>query len=176
MRLRRSVLLPLAAAATLWLEPITATLGYGQINLVIALLIVGEGSRRDSARSKGALIGIAAGLKLRPLIFVPYLLFSRRARPAFVALETFAATIAVAYAALPGDRRALSRGPSRVPVPRSPRRLIGLQNDTRTSQDRCAYASRPTDRSRGAGKSAALPTTRPAPARSFASSHMRGPR
>jgi hypothetical protein len=176
MRLRRSVLLPLAAAGALWLEPITATLGYGQINLVIALLIVGDLRRRDTARSKGALIGIAAGLKLTPLIFVPYLLFSRRARPAFVALGTFAAIIAVAYAALPCDRRALSRGPSQVPVPRSPRTVIGLQNDTRPSQDRYVYASRPNDRSRGAAKSAALPTTRPARARSLASAHMRGPR
>jgi alpha-1,2-mannosyltransferase len=80
-------------------------LGYGQINLLIALLIVGDLSRRDAAKSKGALIGLAAGLKLTPLIFVPYLLFSRRRRPAIVALGTFAATAAVGYAALPGDTR-----------------------------------------------------------------------
>lgn len=68
----RHVVIPLAAAAVLWLEPITATLGYGQINLLIALLVVWDLSRRDRARGKGALIGIAAGLKLTPLIFVPY--------------------------------------------------------------------------------------------------------
>ena len=99
----RPVLIPFAAAAALWLEPVTATLGYGQINLLIAVLIVGDVSRRDSAKGKGALLGLAAGLKLTPLIFVPYLLFSRRRRPALVALGTFASTVALGYAALPGD-------------------------------------------------------------------------
>jgi alpha-1,2-mannosyltransferase len=98
---RRSVVLPLAAAAALWLEPITATLGYGQINLLIALLVVGDLARRDTARSKGALIGLAAGLKLTPLIFIPYLLCSRRPRAATVAIGTFASTVAAGYAALP---------------------------------------------------------------------------
>jgi alpha-1,2-mannosyltransferase len=99
----QSILIPVAVAAGLWLEPVTATLAYGQIDLLIALLIVGDLSRRDAAKSKGALIGLAAGLKLTPLIFVPYLLFSRRRRPAIVALGTFASTVAVGYAALPGD-------------------------------------------------------------------------
>lgn len=99
----RACLIPLAAAAALWLEPVTATLGYGQINLLIALLVVWDLSRREGARGKGALIGIAAGLKLTPLIFVPYLLLSRRPRAACVALGAFAATIAAGYAVLPGD-------------------------------------------------------------------------
>lgn len=99
----RSPLILLATAAALWLEPVTATLGYGQINLLIALLIVGDLSRPDAARGKGALIGIAAGLKLTPLIFVPYLLLSRRVRAASTALATFAATIAAGYAVVPGD-------------------------------------------------------------------------
>ncbi|HEY6397799.1 MAG TPA: glycosyltransferase 87 family protein [Solirubrobacteraceae bacterium] len=90
-----------AAAAALWLDPITATLGYGQINLVIALMIVYDLSRRDTAKTKGAMIGLAAGLKLTPLIFVPYLLLSRRVRAAFVALGAFAATIALAFPLVP---------------------------------------------------------------------------
>ena len=102
-QLWRSALVPAAAAAALWLEPVTATLGYGQINLLIALLIVADLSRDETAGSKGTLIGLAAGLKLTPLIFVPYLFFSRRRRAAFVALATFAATVAVGYALLPSD-------------------------------------------------------------------------
>jgi alpha-1,2-mannosyltransferase len=101
----RSAVVPLAVAAALWIEPITATLGYGQINLLIALLVVWDLSRSDGARGKGALIGLAAGLKLTPLIFVPYLLFSRRPRAACLALSTFAATIAAGYVILPGDSR-----------------------------------------------------------------------
>lgn len=99
----RSGMLPVAVAAALWLEPITATLGYGQINLVIALLIVWDLSRSDTSRSKGALIGLAAGLKLTPLIFVPYLFFSGRRRASLIALVTFGVTVAAGYAMLPGD-------------------------------------------------------------------------
>lgn len=101
----KTVLIPAAVAAALWLEPVTATLGYGQINLLIALLAVADLGRRDAARGKGALIGLAAGLKLTPLIFVPYLLFSRRRRAGFVALGTFACTVAAGYAVVPLDAR-----------------------------------------------------------------------
>jgi alpha-1,2-mannosyltransferase len=130
----RSVVTLIAVAAALWLEPITATLGYGQINLLIALLIVADLTRRDTAKGKGALLGLAAGLKLTPLIFVPYLLLSRRRRAACVALGTFAATIAAGYAVLPhdssrfwGDRLFLDPhrvGGSYVPANQSLRGLI----------------------------------------------------
>jgi alpha-1,2-mannosyltransferase len=60
----KAILVPAAAAAALWLEPITATLGYGQIDLLITLLIVSDLALPRHARGKGALIGIAAGLKL----------------------------------------------------------------------------------------------------------------
>ena len=99
----RTAVLAFAAAAALWLEPITSTLGYGQVNLLIAFLVVYDLSRRDTAKSKGALIGLAAGLKLTPLIFVPYLLFSGRRPAAFVALLTTASTVALGYVLLPSD-------------------------------------------------------------------------
>jgi alpha-1,2-mannosyltransferase len=100
---RSRSLVVLGAAAALWLDPITTTLGYGQINLVIALMIVYDLSRRDSDKTKGAMIGLAAGLKLTPLIFVPYLLLSRRLRAALVSLGPFAVTIALAFALVAAD-------------------------------------------------------------------------
>ena len=54
---------------------------------------------------KGAGIGIAAGIKLVPLIFIPYLLLTRRFRQAAVATGTFAATVLLGFAVLPGDSR-----------------------------------------------------------------------
>ncbi len=97
------LMLAIGVAGALWLEPVTTTLGFGQISVVLALLILADLSRPETARTKGALIGIAAGLKLTPLIFVPYLLLSRRFRAAFVALVAFAATIMLAFAIAPAD-------------------------------------------------------------------------
>jgi alpha-1,2-mannosyltransferase len=93
----------LAAAAALWLEPITTTLGYGQIDLVIAALILFDLARPDSARTKGAAIGLAAGLKLTPLLFVLYLLLAGRRRAAAVATSVFAVTVAAGLSILPSD-------------------------------------------------------------------------
>jgi alpha-1,2-mannosyltransferase len=98
-----SSMIPWVAAAALWLEPVTTTIGYGQINLVIAALVVYDFSRPDRANSKGAAIGLAAGLKLTPLIFVPYLWLTGRRRAAAVALGAFAATLAIGFALLPSD-------------------------------------------------------------------------
>lgn len=91
------------AAAALWLEPISVTLGYGQINLLIVALVVFDLSRPDNARTKGIAIGVAAAIKLTPLLFIAYLLFSRRGRAASLAAATFAMTIVISFAAVPQD-------------------------------------------------------------------------
>jgi alpha-1,2-mannosyltransferase len=95
----------LAAAAAVWLEPVWTTLRYGQIDVLIATLIVYDLSRPDSSRWKGAGTGLAAGLKLTPAIFAVYLLLTRRYRAAATALAVFAGTVAVGFAALPGASR-----------------------------------------------------------------------
>jgi alpha-1,2-mannosyltransferase len=100
---RRWALALAAAAVALWLEPVLTTIGYGQIDLVIALLVVADLTRSDRARTKGALIGVAAGLKLTPAIFIVYLLATGRRRAAGVATGTLAATIAAGFAVLPGS-------------------------------------------------------------------------
>ena len=48
-------------------------------------------------------IGLAAGVKLTPLIFIPYLLLTRKYRQAAVASGVFVATVALGYAVLPKD-------------------------------------------------------------------------
>jgi alpha-1,2-mannosyltransferase len=60
-------------------------------------------ARPDTAQSKGVAIGLAAGLKLTPLLFVPYLLLTGRRRAAGVATALFSATVAVGFAVLPSD-------------------------------------------------------------------------
>ena len=88
-------------AAAIWLEPMWSTLGYGQINVVIAALVLGDLARPDAARTKGLGIGLATGLKLTPGLFVVYLLLTRRYRAAAVSLAGFAATVAAGFALAP---------------------------------------------------------------------------
>jgi alpha-1,2-mannosyltransferase len=96
----------LFSALAVWLEPVWTTLRYGQVDLLIGALVFYDLSRPDGARFKGAGLGVAVALKLTPAIFVVYLLLSRRVRAAVVSLSVFLATIALAFALIPGDSRA----------------------------------------------------------------------
>jgi alpha-1,2-mannosyltransferase len=93
----------LAAAVALWLEPVWTTLRYGQIDLLIAALVLWDLSRAEESRWKGVGIGVAIALKLTPAIFTAYLLLTRRYRAAAKSLGVFAATVAAGFALVPGD-------------------------------------------------------------------------
>ena len=92
-----------AAALALWLEPVTTTLGYGQLDLIITALVVFDLSRSDTTRTKGVAIGLAAGLKLTPLVFIPYLLLSGRRRAALWSVSAFLGTAVLSRAVAGGD-------------------------------------------------------------------------
>ncbi|HEY2670546.1 MAG TPA: glycosyltransferase 87 family protein [Rugosimonospora sp.] len=98
------------AAVGLWLEPVDLTLHFGQINLILMALVLVDLAAPDTARYKGIGIGIAAGLKLTPLIFVPYLLLTRRVRAATVSAVSFAGTVALGFAVLGRDSAAYWAG------------------------------------------------------------------
>ena len=89
------------AAVSLWLEPVAMTLFFGQVNLVLLALVAGDLALPDRVKGKGIGIGLAAGIKLTPLIFIPYLLFTRRAKAAAVSALTFAVTVGLGFALLP---------------------------------------------------------------------------
>ena len=64
------------------------TIYLGQVNLVLLALILWDLSQPDTGKSrwwKGFGTGIAAGIKLTPLIFIPYLLVARKFRQAAMA-------------------------------------------------------------------------------------------
>ncbi len=84
-----------------WLEPVFTTLRYGQVNLVLACLILWDLTRSDTRLSKGIAIGIAAGVKLTPGLFAVYLLVTGRVRAAFVAGFAFLGTFLLGAAFLP---------------------------------------------------------------------------
>ena len=101
------------SAFALATEPVQQTLALGQVNLLLMLLVVADlltagaltpgGSKGRTRWWHGLGIGIAAGVKLTPLIFIPYLLLIRRYRQAATATGVFAATAALGYALLPRD-------------------------------------------------------------------------
>jgi alpha-1,2-mannosyltransferase len=55
------------------------------------------------SRWSGVGIGLAAGIKLTPALFIIYLLVTRRIHAALVAMGTFAATVGLGFAVAPGD-------------------------------------------------------------------------
>jgi alpha-1,2-mannosyltransferase len=95
----------LLAAPLFWTEPVQRTLFLGQIEIVLMALIIWDQVQPDRRLWKGAGIGLAAGIKLTPLIFIPYLLLTRRFRQAAVASGTFALTFLLGFAVLPADSR-----------------------------------------------------------------------
>jgi alpha-1,2-mannosyltransferase len=93
------------AGVALWLEPVQQTLGFGQVNLVLMLVVIADICLADGRWFQGVGIGLAAGFKLTPLIFIPYLLLTRRFRAAGVAVATFCLTIAGSLLLLPTASR-----------------------------------------------------------------------
>jgi alpha-1,2-mannosyltransferase len=89
------------SAVALWTEPVQRTLHLGQVELLLMALVVWDLCLADRRWWKGAGIGLAAGIKLVPLIFIPYLLLTRRFRQAAVATVTFGALAGLGFTVLP---------------------------------------------------------------------------
>jgi alpha-1,2-mannosyltransferase len=93
-----------ALALLTW--PVAYTLHLGEVNLMLAALAGTDLLRRhDGHWWQGIATGLAAGIKLTPLIFVAYLLITRRVRAATTAAATFAATVAIGVVLLPSQSR-----------------------------------------------------------------------
>jgi alpha-1,2-mannosyltransferase len=87
--------------------PVAYTLRLGEVNLIVAALVGADLLRRhDGHWGQGIATGLAAGIKLTPLIFVAYLLITGRVRAAATATAAFAATVAVGAVLLPSPSRA----------------------------------------------------------------------
>ena len=94
-------LVALVVVATLALEPVWQNLTFGQVNTLLMLAVLVDLLQPERRRS-GVLLGLAAGLKLTPLVFVVLLVLVGRRATAGRAAATFAATVAVGFAVLPG--------------------------------------------------------------------------
>ena len=92
-----------AATACLFLEPISSTLGYGQINLVLLLLITLDTLTAARHWPRGLLLGFAVAIKLTPVVFLLFFIVRRDRRTVVVTVVTAVATIGAAWLAAPTD-------------------------------------------------------------------------
>jgi alpha-1,2-mannosyltransferase len=95
-----SVALPCCLA----LEPVLETFRFGQINLILMALVAADCLVKRPRWPRGALVGLAAAIKLTPAAFVLYFVLRRDWRAAF--------TAAVAGAVATGIGAVIAPGPS----------------------------------------------------------------
>ena len=93
----------LVAGLTFWMQPVLRTLYLGQINLFLMALILWDLTQPKGRWWKGIGTGVAAGIKLVPLVFVPYLLVARKFREAGGVVVGFLLTIVIGFIILPSD-------------------------------------------------------------------------
>jgi alpha-1,2-mannosyltransferase len=82
------------SAVGLWFEPVYMTFGYGQVNLALLALVLYDFADAP-ARFRGVATGLAAAVKVTPLIFIAYLLVTRRFAFTARAIAAFGAAIAL---------------------------------------------------------------------------------
>jgi alpha-1,2-mannosyltransferase len=95
-------LVALLTVGALVMEPVWQNLAFGQVNLILMIAVLVDlcGPAR---RWSGVLVGIAAGVKLTPLVFVVLLVLVGRRAAAGRASLAFAATVGVGFVVTPGS-------------------------------------------------------------------------
>jgi alpha-1,2-mannosyltransferase len=83
---------------TLFLEPVRNTLNYGQVNVALMALVSADCLAAAPRWPRGALVGIAAAVKLTPAAFVLYFLLRRDWRAAGLAALSFCACAGIGFA------------------------------------------------------------------------------
>ncbi|WP_020519034.1 glycosyltransferase 87 family protein [Catelliglobosispora koreensis] len=98
-----ALLVNVASLVPFGLQAVWSTVGLGQINLLLMALIMVDILALRGSRFAGILTGIAASIKLTPLIFIPHLLITRRWADAGRATATFVVLQGLAWLILPAD-------------------------------------------------------------------------
>lgn len=102
-RHRRPMVVAAAACALMLSAPVQSNLRFGQVSIFIVLLALVDGIGLTPARCRGVLVGIAAAIKLTPLLFVAYFLVCGRYRDAARAGVAFVGCAAVGAVVLPTE-------------------------------------------------------------------------
>ncbi|MGZ0152932.1 glycosyltransferase 87 family protein [Kribbella sp. WER1] len=96
----RTAAIVVAVAVCLLVEPVRETLSYGQINLFLCALVMYDVLDRKHA-GRGVWVGVAAGIKLTPLVFLALLLVTRQWRAFRYACAAFGGTLLIGFIASP---------------------------------------------------------------------------
>jgi alpha-1,2-mannosyltransferase len=79
------------------LDPVRQTFLLGQVNILLALMVVAD-LTLDLPLPRGILVGLAAAIKVTPIIFIPYLLLTRQGRAGLRAAAVFCGAALLAAA------------------------------------------------------------------------------
>ena len=97
------LLLGLLAGLAQLMLPFRDEIKFGQVDELLAVLVVVDCLWLRRTKAGGVLVGVASAIKLTPAVFVVYLFVRGSRRAAATATATFAACTLAAAALLPGD-------------------------------------------------------------------------
>jgi alpha-1,2-mannosyltransferase len=98
-----SLLAVAAIPFVLLFEPLRSNLAAGQVNAVLLLLVVVDCLALTPSRYRGALVGVAAAVKLTPAAFVLFFVLKRDRRAALNAVLSFALCSGIGFLCAPAD-------------------------------------------------------------------------
>jgi len=98
---RLCVITMLVAGLALWfVEPVRSNADFGQVNTILILAVLLD-TTRIRGRWRGVLVGVAAAIKLTPIVFVAFFLLQRDRRAAVTSVATFLGAMAAGWIVLP---------------------------------------------------------------------------
>ena len=89
----------------IWVEPVRTTLNYGQVNLVLAAVVLAGMAATTKPVLSGLSVGLTAGIKLTPALSGIYFLATKRWGAAIWSAVAFGATVALAWVVSPAQSR-----------------------------------------------------------------------
>jgi len=89
-------------ALAIWIEPVRTTLNYGQVNLLLAAVVL-AGMVSTRPVLSGLSVGLTAGIKLTPALSGIYFLANRRWAAAIWSAVAFAVTVGIAWVVSPAQ-------------------------------------------------------------------------
>ena len=94
---------PAVAVLLLASKPVQSDLRFGQVSLLLTLGVAIDVLALDGRKAQGILTGVAAAVKLTPLVFAPYLWITGRRKAAGLAVAGFAGATALGALVFPHD-------------------------------------------------------------------------